>query len=577
MAARMSVFWTVGVCLAAGLWGCPSTQEPVGAPAILPAPAHARGTIGQYVALASRGDVRVSGYGVVMGLGDAGSTSVPPWLADYFKQTLSKQGLGSWRAGMGAVTPAKFLKDPDTAIVLLGGSIPLGAPKGSRLDVFVQAIPNLQTRSLAGGVLLSADMHLAVGGMAAPGGRTKRWAKAFGPVFINPFVDPSKPGEAVKLLSARIIAGGTVLESRQIRLRLRQPDWARCVVIQRKINERFGATERVANAVNPSIIELTIPRPYRKDPEHFLQLLMSLPSDSAAGVMERRTRQIKEAMTGPAAPHEELALAWEAMGRESIPLIQDLYASENPAAAFYAARTGLRLGDAMAAEVLLRFAGSGGSGFQMPAVEELGRHPMLTRAVPVLRELLDDSNELVRVAAYEALLAHGDQRCVTRVDISRQFQLDLVSSHQRPVIYATEAKQPKIVLFGRDMTIARPVFFSAPDGLVTVNARAMDEKLTVFRKIPRGQRLSDALHCDFYVRSLIEVLGRKPEPNASGQFTGLGLTYGQVVSVLYRMCQPPEPGIPPDVPAKFVLQQPAEVRRLYRPDAGVGRPDMPGP
>jgi len=569
MPTRTFFVVVVEVCVLALLGSCRPAQTEIGERTLAPPP-HVAGTVAEYAALTGVGELLVQGYGVVVGLGTNGSFSVPPGLEEYFKQYLQKHGLGSWSAGTDAVSPTKFLNDRDTAVVLLRGEVRAGGPKGSHFDVFVTAIAGTQARSVAGGVLMQSEMRLAVGAVAVPGGPTKQWAKASGPVFVNPFLDPTKPAELVKFQQGRIIGGGTLLEARPVRLRLRQPDRSRCVQIRNKINERFPGLQQVANALNPGVIELKIPPEYHRRPEYFLRLVTHLPLRSGPASMERQAREIAEAMSSSSAAHDDLALIWEAMGREVVPIVQSLYASKNPPTAFYAARTGLRLRDEMAMEVILRFAGGSEPGLQVQAIEELGRHPTLLRAVSVLRRLVEDPNEVIRVAAYEALLQHGDRQTVTRIDVSGRFKLDLVNSHRGYVIYATQTQEPKIVLFGKDVAVAKPIFLRTPDDMVTINARTADKKLSVFRKIPRSGRYSDVLEVDFLVRSLVLALGDKPEMDAHGNFKGLGLPYGQVVSVLYKMCQRR------DIPAKFVLQQLPDVQRIYERASIFGRPDMPG-
>ena len=72
------------------------------------------------------------------------------------------------------------------------------------------------------------------------------------------------------------------------------------------------------------------------------------------------------------------------------------------------------------------------------------------------------------------------------------------------------------------------------------------------------------------MRSLVHKLGQPAERDADGEIKGLGLTYGQVVALLYRMCE-----VDKDIPARFVLQRPPAVQRIYRSTPTVGRPDMP--
>ena len=256
------------------------------------------------------------------------------------------------------------------------------------------------------------------------------------------------------------------------------------------------------------------------------------------------------------------------MGRQTVPIFRALYASKNPPAAFHAARTGMRLGDDAATEVVLHVARSAGSSLQVPAVRELGHGEGSMQVRRVLRELLDDDNELVRVTAYESLLRLGDVTTTQRFDIAGKFKLDLVKSRRGYVIYATQTGAPRIVLFGRDMSVTKPVFFNAPGDLVTANARPVDEKLMVYRKIPRTGTYSDTFKIDFYVRTLIRTLGSRPQHDENDEIMGLGLSYSQVVSVLHRMCREG------DIPAKFVLQQPPVLQRISRGTA-MGRPDVP--
>ncbi len=51
---------------------------------------------------------------------------------------------------------------------------------------------------------------------------------------------------------------------------------------------------------------------------------------------------------------------------------------------------------------------------------------------------------------------------------------------------------------------------------------------------------------------------------------GMSLTYSQVLGVLYRMCKQG------DISAKFVLQRPKEIEKMYRSTSAIGRRNMPG-
>ena len=603
MPANKLLLVLVGLCLPLGsLSGCAADQLPSwlkwaavresSSPAAkphtpqAPPPPHVASTVGQYCRLAGGSDLLVQGYGLVVGLGKNGCSEVPANVRDYMLKVLAARGeIGSAKLGLTGASPAQVLRDLDTAVVLVAGRIPPGSPKGAKFDIFVSALPQTSTRSLEGGILLPTDLHLALGGMATPGGSSKILGEAHGSLFLNPFIDAGKPEEAAKLRNARIPDGGMVLHPRGVSLQLIDRDYARADAIQKRINGRFArpGQRRIANAVNQGAeIALEIPPDQRDNYVHFLRLITHLPVRSAPGEWEQHARDIAAAMDLPTAQHEDLALVWEAMGPQVLPIIQPLYLSSNAATSFWSAVAGLRLGDETAGDVIIRFAATVNSPLQRAALEELGRHPRLARATLPLRKLLDDPNELVRVSAYEALAQRGDRETVTRIQVGRdplgakesrfetQFVLDLVSSHHRPVIYATQSGQPRIALFGKDMQVARPLFFCAPDDAVTVNANNASDKVTVFRKVPRSGGSSEPFRIEPYVRTLIQTLGDMPYEDAEGAIKGLGVNYSQILGVLQRLCKRG------DVPARFVLQPLPGVQDLYQDVITTGRPDMPG-
>ncbi len=568
-----------GLCLACpGCWLEElSLSRPAGEPEARKIPPEVEGTVGEYASLVRGGSLLLDGHGLVVGLGRNGSAEVPPRLKKYLIGYMLKQKIGSALAGAGGITPSQMIADSDTAVVRLVAVVPPGAPKGWTFDVRITALSRTGTRSLDGGILYPFPLYLPTGEDVPPSSGARAWAQAEGSVFLNPFLDANRPADAPRLREGRLIGGGKVLESRPLRLVLRDPDYARCNLIQRRLNQRFGQQDRIANAKNPSTIELKVPIQYHDNYRHFLQLLMHLPLQAGPGRWESRAKDIAESMQAVGANHDGLSLVWEAMGNQVVGVCRTLYAAKSPAVAFYSARAGLRMRDTMAAEVLIRLAQTAGSTFQVPAIEELGRHRWLIRSVPALRRLVDDKSELVRIAAYEALVELGDSSLVTRIDVGQEFSLDLVTSRRSYVIYATQSGEKKVVLFGRDMAVARKVFFDMPN-LVTVadvvetaeGKETQRRKLMVFRTIPRTGRISAPFYIDFFVRSLVQTLGRAARRGVDGKIEGLELTYGQVVAVLYRMCE-----VDGDIPARFVLQPPPGRERIYRGSPTVGRPDMP--
>ncbi len=522
---------------------------------------HMSGTVAEFAMFEGAADLPVQGYGVVVGLGTNGSREVPAHVKPYLVEYLGKLGFGSASKNLLHMTPSKVLSSTDTAVVLIGGAIPFGAPPGTKFDLFIEAMPNTQTRSLWGGCLLQSELRFADRGMAIPGGPTRPLAAGQGDVFCNPFVDPNDEREMVKWRSGRVLGGGTVGVPTPILLVLRQPDYARADLLQRRINEVFGANAvAVAKATGRRVIEITVPKEWHKDYQHFLQLVLHIPLDASSNY-EVRARDLIRAMEAPDAPCQDIAMILEATGRQIVPILKSHYTDSNPNVAYFCSRTGVRLRDETAGTVVVRFAKTP-SPLQLEAIGELGRRNEILEAQMVLHDLLDDDNMSTRIAAYDALVRRGDRRRITRLDVDKQFKLDIVECQKTPLIYATQTDQPRLVVFGKAMPVKRPMFFNTSDDLVTVRCNEGEEKLTVFRKT-FDNRFSDSYEVNPDVQSLVLKLGSRPMMGDDGSIKGLGLSYCQLVAVLHGMCQKG------DIPAKFNLQELAPSPTIYDSNAPV--------
>ena len=536
-------------------------------------PVEVLGTVAEHALLISGGSLPVDGYGLVAGLGKNGSSECPPAIESYLIEDLQKKHVGSWLYGTRELTPKMILRDLDTAVVVVRADVPPGAYPGQRFDVTVTCLPQTQTRTLDGGILMPTDLRRSLGGgmpiVGAGGAAGKVMGKMVcGAVFLNPFLDPTKPADMAKCRTGRILGGGAVLESRPIYLQLYQPDHSRLRRLQDRICERFPTRDlEVAHGVGNQIIELKIPPAYHDDLEHFTQLVMHLPLVGNGGAVDQQAQRVAKMMEGPTQRHEDLALILEAMGRQVEPVLRGLYTSSNEYAQYYAARTGLRLGDTTAAEVVIRHATSANSRFQLAAIEELGRHKQVYRAGTALRDLLDDDNKLVRIAAYESLRRRGDPTIETWT-LDEEFILDLVPSSKEYMIYARQSGQPRIALFGKKMPVQCPMFYNSPDDLVTVNARAGDKELLMFRKVARTGQLSNQFRCNLVVADMLKLWGKIPERDLDQKVLGMGLTYGQAVSNLCRMCKEGS------IPAKFVLQDSPDAQKMSEGTTSTGRPDL---
>lgn len=557
---------TLIVLVGLGLCGCPKTDTPQQQLQQKVTASRMNGTVAEFAFFESANDLPLQGYGVVAGLGNNGSREVPANVKPYMIEYLGKLGFGSAAKGLMHMTPSMVLDSMDTGVVLVGGALPYGAPPGTRFDISVQVMPNTQTRSLSGGSLLQTELRFALMGQAMPGGPTQPLAMGGGDVFVNPFVDPNDERELTKWRSGRVLGGGRVDVATPVLLVLRDPDYARADRIRHRINEALGANrDPIAKATNRRLIELTVPRQWQDDYSHFLDLVLHIPLNADVNT-EQRTRDLIREMEAPNAPCADIALILEATGRQVVPMLKGLYTNSNPAVAYYSARTAMRLKEESAGAVVTQFARTP-SPLQMEAIEELGHHPEVIEGSIVLGELLDDDNMSTRIAAYEAIVKRHERSRVSRVSVDKLFTVDIVQTHKSPVIYATQTLEPRIVLFGKDMPVSRPLFFSTTDDLVTARCGEGEQKVTVFRKVI--DRFSDSYEIDPTVLALVLKLGTRPTMEDDGSIRGLGLSYSQIVSVLYQMC---EKG---DIAAKFSLQQLAPTQTIYDANAPAGRLDAP--
>jgi hypothetical protein len=549
------------------LVGCDSEQTNLESRVELPPlPPLLRGTVAEHARLLDAGEMPVTGYGLVIGLGDKGSTEVPPRLRTYMTKYLARMGFGWWRQHTQDVSPMVILRDPDTAIVEVRGRVPSGAPKGAVFDVEVQAISS-DVVSLNGGVLMPMELHQHRPGVDVALHNTQTWGEALGPVYINPFIDPSDPKNQSKLLQGRVVGGGEVTRGRLVHLQmLGVGEYAWASFLQRKINERFSSrlTPKVATAQDASLIEVTVPVQRRQDYQHFLQLVQHLP---VRGDLERYAKELAQKLaTDSEADAETVAILLEAVGRKSIPFVRPLYGAEDDRAAFYAARVGLRLGDSdQACMVLGALAQQEDSPYRLGALKELGRSREIHSQIGMLRRQLDDPDAQVRLLAYSALLNMGDPIKIDRYELPDQIYLDVVESSGPYTIFAASTLEPRIVVFGEGLRLAPNVYLEMPNETLIVDAKPGRKRVKAWRKVPRKDSYTDVNTSSRGIVDFIQMIASTPQRQAmqiervdpeSGEVItdtvvehrGLSLTYSQVLAVLHRLCDQKY------LPATFVLR-----------------------
>ena len=585
-----SIRWCAAVCAATGvllvLTGCqegswgrreslPPERPP--RPALQGQPALAD-TIGSYGLLSSVSGQRVRGFSLVVGLGENGSrdcpTTIREYLVEYLSLQLAPQGGGRRRPRL---SPEQLIDSLDTAVVEVVGIVPPGAPRGTRFDVQVQAIPGTATRSLEGGMLLPCDLKIyevAQGREGLIGGR--KVAGARGTVFTNPFASESNPTGISDPRQGFALSGGQTLSPRSVRLLLLEPSYSLARRIERRVNERFGHRPEAAEAMSKGYLKLHTPPEFAARPDHFIQLVTHLYLPNHPAFYERKLRELARMISSASADAERVSLMWEGIGRVGVAQIQPLYTHENPSVRFYAARAGLRLKDVTALPVMTEIAATPRHPHRLPAVKELGECAFPAATVE-LTPLLDDEDQEVRIAAYEGLLQHRHASAIqTQVfpnplDPSEtNLILDVVESGGEPLIYVRRTREPRVAVFGTRTPLTLPLFYSHPEERVVLNALAKTDDITLFYRAPQSQRLSEKIMVPPRLIDLIVALADLPVKDEAGRLRGVGLNYSQVVQVLAALEREGA------IPARVVLER-ESLAELLGPAEIPERPETDEP
>ncbi len=478
-----------------------------------------------------------------------------------------RHGFGTHSAHLRDLTPAKLIESRDTAVVSVHGEIPAAAMAGVRFDVVVEALDRTQTVSLEGGHLLGCELRIyrpATSGAVLEGGVL---ARAFGPVFVRPFGQSAEAAETANLRRGYVIGGGASLEDRRVQLALAEPGYPMARRIENLIDERFGWSPKVADAVSPGRLDLTVPAGYRGRESRFLHVLLHLYLPREAGFLEKRARELADEILSPLAPYEDISLAWEGIGKPAVPLVQPLYAHRERHVSYYAARAGVRLGDDLAVGALKKHAQDPGSAYRLLAVRELGDAKNIPAATRALRALADETSTDVRLGAYEALLEHPAGG-IRSTDLGRgSFMLDVVPSKGRYLIFAKRTVSRRVAVFGEHLQCEPPVFYGHRDGSITIHARVKDKHLTLIRKTPFAGRISEPIQTSFKVIELIRMLGDDPVTDDAGNVRGLGLNYSHVVDALFALCRDGA------ISAEFRLEEPGLTGIVPTTAQRTGRPE----
>ncbi|MEM9883296.1 MAG: flagellar basal body P-ring protein FlgI [Planctomycetota bacterium] len=553
-----------------GLAGCGSDpgRAPNAAPgATYTGPRHLYNTVGSLARLSNNRPQVVSGYGLVVGLENTGSSEVPQALRQWLINEMTKQGVGRQRnREVLDLGPEQVLASDQTAVVRVVGIIPPGAVGGSRFDLLVTAA-DTSTTSLVGGRLWTTE--LSAGGTNPDRLFLTPLAEARGPVYLGPTDAVSRSAFELdeNRRTALVVAGGEVLASRGFELVLNQPNRTRARLIAERINELYRQAPSdelpTANALSPLVIQLNLPARYADRPQLFVDLVMNTFVDRSPGFAAFKAEELAAVLREDPTQASSVTLAWKALGPTARTTLSNYYGptfvtasrtadgstggdTEPAPTPLYlrlaALEAGAFVGDERASPHLLELAGHEEPSVRVRVAEALVSLPDSRNGNRALRTLLDDPVRSVRIAAYEALALTGSPLVERTVLRDRLGEIKLVIDRlpvRDPLIYITQKRYPRLVIFNPQLGFDPPTLASVWDGRLMVRRAASDQPAEIFyqfRDPEQDFRVTSEKHrISPTVATLAYVLAHRP--TAEDPQDGFDLTYGEVADAVYQLAR----------------------------------------
>ncbi len=487
-----------------------------------------RGTLASETVVIGYEPVIVRGYGLVVDLPGTGSRVSPAPIRAQIVADLARMGFGTG-ARNDLPGPESLIDSENTAIVAVEGIAPPGAVKGSHFDVRVYAVPGSSTTSLEGGRLAFADLR--PGPFRVGSEQAKLMGTAKGSLVINPFATPGAIGEdSIDRLTARVLNGGTIDEDLPVRLRLATPSHNRSKVIEAAVNSAFpreaGQRESTARGRTDEVIDVAVPPSWEHRTDEFVQLLRHSPVQLADN--DRMAVSIQKALLANPGAADAARWRWQALGKQSLPAVRELYEYPEEQPRFAALTAGAALGDPKVVKHLAKISNESDRSLRIRAIELMGSMGYNPEIDIALRPLLDDPDLDIRLEAYEALADRNDP-IIHRYVVDKKFDLDLVPSKEA-LIYITQTGTPRIAIFGGEAPVKLPMTLVQWDGRLVMRGDPGDERLSVRYQALQGGGAQQATVAPFLPEiafSLGHGVSRDARPS------GLDMTYSDVVAALH--------------------------------------------
>lgn len=446
--------------------------------------------------VANVGPIKIDGVALVTGLAGTGHTP-PGYYRNLLEQYLLKHSgpRGGEIANDAHKTKVRqILDDPNNSLVIVTGYLPPGARKGDRFDVEVALPHGSKATSLAGGYLEVCVLRV----YEAKANLSERHASssemlqghvygmAKGPLVVGfganrdvheqkaarvwqggisridrPYSFLMKNDEKSVKISNAVAERLNYMYQDDPHSKARLSDEQKRILltgdVMNQLNHKHDPTglsqHEMAKAATKEMINVRVPFAYRFNHDRFLLVASKTPlRDNDPGIARYKER-LKKMLLDPR-DTIRAAIRLEAMGRESIPLLKAGLDSEHPFVRFAAAESLAYLGSTLGVDMLAKLAQDHAilASHCTLALASLGENVCRHR----LGDLLASDEPALRCAAFHAFsqLDEADAR-LGGVHVNDTFWLYRQPSASTAMVYYSTSKRPQVVLYGRNITLAR--------------------------------------------------------------------------------------------------------------------------
>lgn len=430
-----------------------------------------------YISVTGNNLVALRGVGLVTGLNGTGGDPPPSHLRTELIREMARRKIPQ---------PARILKDPNTAMVMITAYLPSMVRKDQKFDVRVALPPNSEATSLKGGWLLETRLseEQAIAGRGNVKGH--QYAVAHGAILTG-FGGSASAKISPAMLRRGSIPGGAISRTERnleiiVRNEFRSIKTSNRIenAISKRLHHynRFGQRISMAKAKTDSRVELKIHPLYKNNFPRYQQMIRSIAFRETEVARRMRIESLARDILKPARA-AKASLELEAIGRDAVPFLKAALSSNQPESQFHAAQALAYLEDSSGVDVL-KDAIQNEPAFRVYGLAALSVVSD-ANAVIALRDLLSDEKLETRYGAVRAL-KENDSRdsALGTTEFPHQFILHAIESSGPAAIHVVRYRSPEVVVFGTQQELRLPARLNVGNR-ISIMGTAGEDTVTVIK------------------------------------------------------------------------------------------------